>query len=62
MAKSPRVTFHIQRVAEGDWRIEARCPGVENRYITGMTTKTEVDEWLQGDRKLAWLRTHGYAK
>ncbi len=62
MAKSPRVTFHPKRIAEGDWQIEARCEGEENRYITGLTSKTDVDEWLQGSRKLAWLRSQGYAK
>lgn len=62
MAKSPRVTFKLERVAEGEWRIQASCPGVETRYITGFKTKAEVDEWLDGTRKLAWLRSQGYAK
>jgi hypothetical protein len=62
MKKSPRVTFSPKRIADGDWQIEAHCPGVEIRYVTGFTTKTEADEWLAGDRKLAWLRSQGYAK
>ncbi len=62
MAKSPRVTFHPVRIAEGDWQIEARYPGVENRYITGLTSKADVDDWIQGSRKIAWLRSQGYAK
>ncbi|MBV9558140.1 MAG: hypothetical protein JO254_13805 [Pseudolabrys sp.] len=61
-AKSPRVTFHPKRIAEGDWQIEARLEGHENRYITGLTSKADVDEWIQGNRKLAWLRSQGYAK
>jgi hypothetical protein len=62
MAKSPRVTFKLERVAEGEWRIQAICPGVETQYITGFKTKAEIDEWLDGTRKLAWLRSQGYAK
>jgi hypothetical protein len=62
MSKSPRVTFSIKRIAEGDWQIEARCPGVEIRYINGLATKAEADEWLAGERRIAWLRSQGYAK
>ena len=61
MAK-PRVTFKLSRVAEGDWQIEAHYPGVEVRYIKGFKTKAEVDEWLQGARRIDWLRSQGYAK
>jgi hypothetical protein len=62
MSKSPRVTFNPKRIAEGEWQIEARCPGVEIRIITGLTSKADVDDWLQGSRKIAWLRSQGYAK
>jgi hypothetical protein len=62
MAKSPRVTFHPNRIAEGDWQIEAHCPGAEIRYVTGFKTKAEIDEWLAGDGKIKWLRSQGYAK
>jgi hypothetical protein len=62
MKKSPRVIFSPKRIAEGDWQIEARCPGAEIRYVTGLASKTEADEWLAGDRKIAWLRSQGYAK
>jgi hypothetical protein len=62
MKKSPRVTFTLKRIAEGDWQIEADCPGTETRIIGGFTSKTEIDEWLSGDRKIAWLRSQGYAK
>ena len=62
MSKSPRVTFKYNRVSESDWQIEAHCPGAEIRYITGLTSKVEADEWLAGNRKLAWLRSQGYAK
>jgi hypothetical protein len=62
MSKSPRVVFSAKRVAEGEWQIEARYPGTEIRYITGLTSKTEADEWMAGERKIAWLRSQGYAK
>jgi hypothetical protein len=60
--KSPRVTFKMKRIAEDDWRILAECPGVETQTITGFTSKAEVDEWLEGGRRIAWLRSQGYAK
>lgn len=64
MSKAPRVkvVFKPKRVAEGDWQIEAHCPGVEIRYIKGLTSKSEVDEWMQGSRRIDWLRSQGYAK
>ena len=64
MAKSPRVRviFKPKRIAEGDWQIEAHCPGVEIRYIKGLKSKAEVDEWMQGTRQIDWLRSQGYAK
>jgi hypothetical protein len=58
----PRVTFTPKRIAEGDWQIEANCEGVETLYITGFTSKTDIDEWLAGTRKIDWLRSQGYAK
>jgi hypothetical protein len=61
MAKA-RVTFKIQRIAEGDWTILAECPGLETVAITGLKSKADVDDWLNGERRLAWLRSHGYAK
>jgi hypothetical protein len=61
MAKD-RVTFKMKRIAEDDWQIEAHYPGVEIRYIKGLKSKAEVDEWLQGSRRIDWLRSQGYAK
>ena len=60
--KSPRVTFKMERLSEGDWQIQAHCPGAEIRYIKGLTSKADVDEWLAGERRIAWLRSQGYAK
>ena len=62
MRKSLRVTFKYKRVAEGDWQIDAHCPGAEIRSISGFTSKAEIDEWLQGSRRIDWLRSQGYAK
>jgi hypothetical protein len=61
MAK-PRVTFKMKRIAEDDWQIIAEYPGTEPRYIKGLTSKTDVDEWLAGSRRIDWLRSQGYAK
>jgi hypothetical protein len=62
MSKSPRVTFKYNRIAEDDWQIEAHCPGSEIRYIKPFKSKAEIDEWLQGSRRIDWLRSQGYAK
>jgi hypothetical protein len=62
MRKSPRVSFKMLRIAEGDWQIVAECLGTETKYINGLNSKAEVDEWLAGDRRIDWLRSQGYAK
>jgi hypothetical protein len=61
-SKSPRVVFKMQRIEEDDWQIEAHCPGADVRYIKGFKSKSEVDEWLTGSRRIDWLRSQGYAK
>ena len=50
------------RIAEADWQILADCPGTETKYITGLKSKVDVDDWLQGSRRIDWLRSQGYAK
>ena len=62
MSKKPRVTFRFERVAEGDWQIHADYPGEETRTIKGFKTKPEIDEWMNGSRRIDWLRSQGYAK
>ena len=62
MAKSPRVEFKIVRIAADDWQISAECPGVETQLIKGLTSKADVDDWMSGARRMAWLRANGYAK
>jgi hypothetical protein len=57
-----RVIFKMKRVAEDDWQIEAHYPGAEIRYIKGLKSKADVDDWLQGSRRIDWLRSQGYAK
>jgi hypothetical protein len=57
-----KVTFKIVRITEDDWNILAECPGVDPAHITGFKSKAEIDEWMNGDRRIAWLRSQGYAK
>ena len=61
MAKA-RVTFKIVRISATDWQIAAECPGVETVLIKGLISKADVDDWMNGERKIAWLRANGYAK
>jgi hypothetical protein len=61
MAKA-KVTFKIIRIAEDDWNILAEYPGAEPRQITGLTSKADADDWMNGDRRIGWLRSQGYAK
>jgi hypothetical protein len=61
MAKA-RVNFKMKRIAEGDWQIIAEYPGAEDRIIKGLTSKADVDDWLNGERRIVWLRSQGYAK
>ena len=61
MAK-PKVTFKLNRIAEGEWQIIAEYPGAEDRYIKGLKSKEEANDWLNGSRKVDWLRSQGYAK
>ena len=62
MGKKPRVTFKMLRIAEDDWQIVADHPGIETQYIKGLKSKADVDDWLQGSRRIDWLRSQGYAK
>ena len=61
MAKA-KVSFKPVRIAEGDWDIRAEYPGVEPVYIKGFKSKAEIDEWMNSERRIAWLRSQGYAK
>ena len=57
-----KVTFRTIRVADDDWKIQADYPDSEPREITGLNSKADADDWMNGDRKIAWLRSQGYAK
>jgi hypothetical protein len=61
MAKA-KVEFRPNRVAEGDWQIVAEYPGQEDRFIKGLTSREDCYDWLNGTRKIDWLRSQGYAK
>ncbi|HEU0147658.1 MAG TPA: hypothetical protein VFR21_12365 [Bradyrhizobium sp.] len=61
MAKT-KVTFKPLRNADDDWAIIAEYPGTEPREITGFKSKTDIDDWMNGERRIAWLRSQGYAK
>jgi hypothetical protein len=61
MAKA-KVTFKPIRNSDDDWNIVAEYPGVEPRKITGLKSKADVDDWMNGDRRVDWLRSQGYAK
>jgi hypothetical protein len=62
LSKAPRVIFKMQRIEEDDWQIEAHVPGADIRYIKGLKSKADVDEWMTGSRRIDWLRSQGYAK
>jgi hypothetical protein len=61
MAKT-KVTFRPIRNSDDDWTVVAEYPGAEPREIAGFKGKADVDDWMNGDRKVAWLRSQGYAK
>jgi hypothetical protein len=52
MAKA-KVSFKPVRNAEGDWNILAEFPGAEPVHIKGFKSKTEIDEWMNGERRIA---------
>ena len=57
MKKSPRVTFKMLRIAEGDWQIVAECPGTETQYIKGLKSKEDVDACPPRSSVVAWTKT-----
>jgi hypothetical protein len=62
MKKAPRVIFLTKHTSETDWLIEASVLGPGVRVISGLISKAYVDDWINGERKLKWLRSEGYAK
>jgi hypothetical protein len=61
MAKA-KVTFKTVRIAEAEWSILAEYSGIAPVHVEGFKSKTEIDEWINGEGRIAWLRSHGYAK
>jgi len=61
MAKA-KVEFRPNRIDEGDWQIIATYPGQEDRFIKGLKSRDDCYDWLNGTRKIDWLRSQGYAK
>ena len=61
MAKQ-RVDFNMKRLAPDEWQIVVKCPGVDDRFIKGLNSKEDCDDWLSGGRKIDWLRSQGLAK
>jgi hypothetical protein len=53
-----RVNFKMQRIAE----IIAQYPDTDDRVIKGLKSKAGVDDWLNGTRRIDWLRSQGCAK
>jgi hypothetical protein len=61
MAKA-KVDFRPARISEGEWQIVAVLAGHEDRHIRGLTSRDDCFDWIEGERKRAWLRSQGYAK
>ncbi len=61
MAKA-KVDFRPQRITEGEWQIRAVYDGQEDRIIQGLSSRDDCYDWINGDRKISWLRAQGYAK
>lgn len=61
MAKA-KVDFRPNRIDEGNWQIIAVMPGHEDRHIKGLTSREDCYDWINGSRKIDWLRSQGYAK
>ena len=61
MAKA-KVDFRPNRIDAGNWQIVAVMPGHEDRYIKGLTSREDCYDWINGSRKIDWLRSQGYAK
>jgi hypothetical protein len=61
MAKT-RVEFKPVFISDGEWQIQATYPGHGDRHIKGLTSRDDCYDWINGDRKIDWLRSQGYAK
>ena len=57
-----RVTFSMKRIAPDEWQIIVKSPEVEDRFVKGLKSKEDCEDWLSGDRKIDWLRSQDLAK
>jgi len=62
MSKKIRIEFRPKRLTEDEWQVEAHSPGQDTCFIRGLRTLEEVHDWINGPRKLAWLKSQGLAK
>jgi hypothetical protein len=62
MSEKLRLTFKIQRTTADDWEIVAEGSRMEPRHLKGFKRKAEVDEWLNGSRRIYRLKSQGLAK
>jgi hypothetical protein len=61
MAKA-KVIFKPLRKSDNEWAIIAEYQDAAPLEITGFTSKTDIDDWMNGERRIAWLRSQGHAK
>jgi hypothetical protein len=62
MSKKVRFNFRPGRVDEGAWQIVATLGGQDDRVINGLKSQEDCYDWINGSRKIDWLRSQGYAK
>lgn len=61
MAKA-KVDFRLKRIDDDNWQIVAVLAGHEDRIIKGLSSRDDCYDWINGSRKIDWLRSQGYAK
>jgi hypothetical protein len=62
MAKFKPVRNSDEDWNDEDWNIVPAYPGVDPGEITGLKSEADVDDCMNGDRRVAWLRSQRYAK
>lgn len=54
MTDSDHFIFKLQRIEDGDWQVQAHCPGAVIEYVTGFKSESEASEWTTGDAGRKW--------
>jgi hypothetical protein len=62
MPKKAKFNFRASRIEEGAWQIVATLSGHDDRVIKGLSSQEDCHDWLNGHRKIDWLRSQGFAK